>query len=80
MTERRTHSLAKAISYRLISALITGGTFFVVMKNGSAAIGVALFDLVIKTGLFYLHERAWVMIGVNRSKRLLLEEKAEEAA
>ena len=80
MKERRTHSLAKAISYRLISALITGGTFFVVMKKGSAAVALGLFDLVIKTGLYYLHERAWIMISVNRSKRLLLEEKAEEAA
>jgi uncharacterized membrane protein len=80
MTEHRTRSLAKAISYRLVSSVITGSTFFVVTQKGSAALGVGLFDLIIKTGVFYLHERAWIMISVNRSKRLPLEEKAEEAA
>jgi sulfate adenylyltransferase large subunit len=66
-SESHVRSVAKAISWRatgsldtfLIAALITG--------NLKLAGGVALSEVVTKTALYYLHERAWALIPWGRS-------------
>ena len=60
--ESHVRSVSKAISWRatgsldtfLIAALITG--------NLKLAGGVALSEVLTKTALYYLHERAWALI------------------
>jgi adenylylsulfate kinase len=66
MTETRTRSLVKAISYRVMSSLVTGTILFGLTQKGWWSIGVALFDSLVKTSIFYLHERTWTMIGFAR--------------
>lgn len=65
--ERRWRSLAKAISWRLtgsadtfiLSLLFTGNA------KTSAAIGAA--EILTKTGLYYVHERAWSKTSIGRT-------------
>jgi uncharacterized membrane protein len=66
MSETRTRSLVKAIGYRVISSLVTGTILFGLTQKGWWSIGVALFDSLVKTSIFYLHERTWTMIGFAR--------------
>jgi uncharacterized membrane protein len=67
MTETRARSFAKAISYRAVSSIVTGSILFGVTQKGWLSLGVALMDSVVKTTIFYLHERTWTMIGVQRA-------------
>ncbi len=79
MREQRARSLVKAITYRMVSSVLTGSPFFAVTRRGSLSIGVALFDAMVKTSVFYLHERAWSMIGAYRGRHLQIEEAREAA-
>ena len=67
MTEKRTRSLAKSISYRMVSSLVTGGIFFGATHKGRLALSVALVDSFAKIILFYLHERAWTKIAFAKA-------------
>ncbi|MCC6327678.1 MAG: DUF2061 domain-containing protein [Acidobacteria bacterium] len=55
-------SFSKAISYRVLSTLITAGIVFGVTGKGELAFAVAGFDSLIKVLSYYLHERAWVFV------------------
>ena len=61
MVERKRH-LAKAITYRLLGSTVTAGIGYLV--SGSFELGAALgvADTVLKTGLYYAHERIWYRI------------------
>ena len=67
MTETRVRSLAKALSYRVISSLVTGTFLFGLTQKGWLSAGVALLDSIVKTSIFYLHERTWTTIGLTRA-------------
>jgi uncharacterized membrane protein len=64
--ETRSRSLAKAVSYRILSSLITGGIVFGITQRGLLAIGIALVDSAVKTLTYYLHERAWMLVAFGR--------------
>src|SRR5258708_32369654 len=66
VTERPTRSLVKAVSYRMMSSVVTAGIFFGATHKGRLALGVALIDSFAKIFVFYLHERAWTKIGFAR--------------
>jgi len=55
-------SIAKAISYRASSSLGTFAIAALITQNSKLAGGVALAEVVAKTGLYYAHERAWALI------------------
>ncbi|NOX47708.1 MAG: DUF2061 domain-containing protein [Chlorobi bacterium] len=64
-------SLAKAISWRLIASLTTFLITFVIFRQRisgpyreilEASGLVLLFDVIIKIGIYYLHERLWTNI------------------
>jgi uncharacterized membrane protein len=60
--ETNKRSLVKAISYRLVGSIATFTIAFLLTGDVivSSAVGVA--DLVVKTLLFYFHERLWNLI------------------
>jgi uncharacterized membrane protein len=62
MTESRTRSLMKAITFRILASAMTGLTFFVFTNNHELAIGFGAVDFITKLILFYLHERAWLKV------------------
>jgi uncharacterized membrane protein len=64
-------SLAKAVSWRLIASLTTFLITFVIFRQRisgpykeilEASGLVLLFDVIIKIGIYYLHERLWTNI------------------
>ena len=62
-------SIAKAISYRVIAALITTVVAWSVTTEIRFAATIGLVDAAIKFGVYYLHERAWNRVGFGRAKR-----------
>ena len=60
--ESHKRSIAKAASYRFIGSLITGGIAFALSGQLNVALGVGFFDAVLKTGVYFFHERAWARI------------------
>jgi adenylylsulfate kinase len=51
--------MVKAFSWRGLSLLITTAVAWKVIHRFDLAASVGLIDLVVKLGLFYLHERCW---------------------
>jgi len=61
-------SIAKAISYRVLAAVITTIVAWSVTAELRFAAAIGLTDAVLKFGLYYLHERAWNRVGFGRAK------------
>lgn len=51
--------LAKALSYRAASLLVTVAAGTVVSGSVTAGLSVGLVDSVIKLALYYYHEKLW---------------------
>jgi uncharacterized membrane protein len=66
--ETHVRSLAKAISYRILGSLSTAAIFFLLTGKATMSIGAGLLDMVIKIGLYFLHERLWNHIQFGRPK------------
>ena len=52
-------SVWKAISWRVIATITTMSLVFIFTGEWELILGVGLFDVLLKIGLYYLHERAW---------------------
>jgi sulfate adenylyltransferase large subunit len=61
-TESRSRSLAKAISWRATGSLDTFMVAVLITGSATLAGGVALAEVLTKTGLYYVHERIWALI------------------
>jgi uncharacterized membrane protein len=59
-------SLAKAISYRVVSSLVTRSIFFGATQRVRLAVALALIESIVKIGIFYIHERTWMKIAFGR--------------
>jgi uncharacterized membrane protein len=66
--ETHARSLAKAISYRILGSLSTAAIFFFIIGKLDLALGAGVLDMVVKIGLYFLHERLWNHIGFGRPK------------
>jgi adenylylsulfate kinase len=66
--ETRGRALAKALSYRLVSSLLTGTLFFGATQRARLAVTLVLLDSVVKILVFYLHERAWTKISARQCR------------
>jgi uncharacterized membrane protein len=79
VTETRARSFAKAVSYRVISSLLTGSIFFGATQRARLALALALIDSVIKIVVFYIHERAWMKIVFGRLSRAPKTESSQRS-
>lgn len=61
-------SLAKAISYRILGSVSTGLIFYVLSGKATLSVGAGALDMVVKIGLYFLHERLWNHIQFGRPK------------
>lgn len=61
-SETVTRSLAKAISYRCFSSLITFGITFVISGNEAVALTVGVVDAIAKLVGYFAHERMWIFL------------------
>jgi len=55
----RTRSLLKTTSWRVIATLTTVILVYIFTGNLSISLGVGSLEVITKTVLYYLHERAW---------------------
>jgi uncharacterized membrane protein len=82
LTEPRSISLLKSISYRMFGTLTTFIGCYLFTGKVVLSVGVGVFDFFAKLVLFYLHERAWVHVPemvhkLNRAVRRI--EKIEKS-
>ncbi len=66
--ESRRRSLAKAITYRLLGSLSTGGLVYLFTGSAKVSAGAALLDSVVKICLYFLHERLWNHISYGKPR------------
>jgi sulfate adenylyltransferase large subunit len=66
-TETHLRSVAKAISWRATGSLDTFVIAALITGNSKVAGGVALAEILTKTALYYVHERAWALVPWGRS-------------
>jgi uncharacterized membrane protein len=65
--ESHSRSIAKAFSYRILGSASTGLIVYVFTGRGSLSIGASAADIVIKIGMYFLHERIWDRISYGRA-------------
>ena len=67
--EKPIRSLVKAISWRLVATVTTIFLVFVFSKDLALGTMVGITELVVKTILYYLHERMWNLSDFGRIKK-----------
>ena len=58
MVSRKRH-LAKALSWRIVGTFDTMAVSWFVTGDPIIGISIGIIEVISKTGLYYLHERAW---------------------
>ena len=53
-------SIAKAISWRALSSMLIFGSVYYFTGEAIISINVTIIDIILKTILYYFHERAWM--------------------
>ena len=66
--ETHSRSIAKAVSYRLLGSMVTGGIVYFFSGDVRISAGVGAIDVVAKIGLYFLHERLWNYISFGRQR------------
>ena len=62
-------SWAKAISWRIISIIITFFVTLLITRSAKFAVSVSLLDTAIKLITYYFHERTWTHVKWGRLKK-----------
>lgn len=57
--QARKRAAVKTLCYRLFMLLITVAVAWVIVGDASTALNIGLIANVVKTGTYYLYERAW---------------------
>ena len=75
MIANKTRSLAKAISWRILASADTFLISYIITGKLSWAGSITLLEIITKTVLYYLHERAWFKINLSKDGRILESRK-----
>jgi uncharacterized membrane protein len=67
--ESTSRSLAKAVSYRILGSTGTALVVLILSGNLKISLGVGALDMLLKVGLYFVHERLWNHIPYGRPKR-----------
>ena len=67
--ESHYRSIVKAVSYRILGSSTTALIFYVLTGKGSLSIGAGALDMVLKIGVYFIHERIWNHINFGRSTK-----------
>lgn len=65
--ESHSRSIAKAVSYRILGSAATGLIVYVFTGKGALSVGASLLDIVLKIGIYFIHERIWDRISYGRT-------------
>lgn len=66
--EPRRRSVAKALSWRVIAMVITALVAWFLTGEFAIALEIGLLDTLIKVGVYYGHERAWLRVPYGKMK------------
>jgi uncharacterized membrane protein len=66
--ESHSRSIVKAISYRIVGSLSTALIFYILTREAKLSLSAGALDIVIKIGVYFLHERLWAHINFGRGK------------
>jgi uncharacterized membrane protein len=67
--ESHYRSIVKAVSYRILGSTSTALIFYVLTGKGSLSLGAGALDMVLKIGVYFLHERIWNHINFGRTTK-----------
>jgi uncharacterized membrane protein len=67
--EKPLRSLMKAISWRVVATLTTIFLVFVFSKDLTLSTIVGITELVLKTLIYYVHERLWNLSNFGRQRK-----------
>ena len=67
--ESHYRSIVKAVSYRILGSATTGLIFYTLTGKASLSLGAGLLDMVLKIGVYFVHERVWNHISFGRSTK-----------
>ncbi|MBM3877570.1 MAG: DUF2061 domain-containing protein [Verrucomicrobia bacterium] len=76
--ETKSRSLAKAVSYRIYSSVITAALVYIFTGIASLALGIGVTELIVKVFTFFLHERIWTFIRFGQNTHPLAEFKVSK--
>ena len=64
--EKNVRSLAKSITWRAVATLTTILLVYLFTGNVILSTSVGALELLVKTAIYYIHERVWNMIHFGR--------------
>ena len=65
--ETHSRSIAKTLTWRAVSLVLIIAITWAFTRRLSVAASVGIADLLLKSGLYYAHERVWGRINFGRS-------------
>lgn len=66
--EKPSRSVLKSISWRIVATLTTVFLVFVFGKDFTLATLVGITEFVLKTFIYYIHERVWNLSNFGRTR------------
>ena len=66
--ERHIRTVFKTLSWRIIATSTMVTLVFLFTRNVVLSVSVSFIDLVVKTVIYYLHERVWNNINFGRDR------------
>jgi uncharacterized membrane protein len=66
--ESHARSIAKTISYRMLGSASTALIFYMLTGQASLSLSAGALDVVVKLGVYFVHERIWARINFGRPK------------
>lgn len=69
MIDKRTISIIKAVSWRLIASTTTILISLRVTGHIMLALHIGALELILKIALYYIHERSWLMLTANHQNK-----------
>ena len=65
MTESKTRSLLKSVSWRVIATCTTMLLVYLFTKRLTLSLGIGAMEVMVKMIIYFLHERLWLKINIG---------------
>lgn len=69
--ESHLRSVLKAVTYRVLGTVTTGILAYAVTGDFRVSVTITALEPLVKTIVYYLHERAWQLVPRGSVRRLL---------